>query len=166
MAAKVSVLFVCLGNICRSPLAEGLFRHHVEARGLAHAFEIDSAGTGAWHVGEPPDPGSVAVARKNKLDISKQRARQVRRDDLDRFDVILAMDAQNQRDLLRLAADPGALQGRLWLMRSFEASPTPRPDAPGVPDPYGGGPRGFEEVYGIVDRAAAHLLDHLLAARR
>jgi len=163
MAHKIRVVFVCLGNICRSPLAEGSFRHLVQARGLDDRFDIDSAGTSSYHAGEPPDPGSVDVARRNGIDISRQRSRQLVREELTSFDYIIAMDSQNHRNILRLAANPDALRGKLWLMRNFERSPEGLGDDLGVPDPWGGGRRGFEEVHGIVHDACGHLLAFILA---
>lgn len=150
------VLFVCLGNICRSPLAEGVFRHLVEAEGLGHAFEIDSAGTGDWHVGQPPDVRSAAVARRNGVELTG-RARQVAKDDLHRFDHVIAMDRDNLDSLLAMARE-GAARARIALLRAHD------PDANGdvdVPDPYYGGPAGFDEVYRIVSRSCRVLLDEL-----
>ena len=100
------VLMVCLGNICRSPLAEGLFRDHVNRAGLADAFTIDSAGTGGWHVGEAPHKGSLGIAAEHGIDISDQRSRQVRADELSQWDWIIAMDASNRKNLLRMGSDP------------------------------------------------------------
>lgn len=160
MSEPVRVLFVCLGNICRSPLAEGVFRAKVEAAGLDRAIQIDSAGTGAWHVGEPPDPRSVAVGRRHGLDLSAQRARQLTREDLSRFDVLIAMDASNRRNIIRLApgGDVEPLRGRLWLMRNFEFDDDGAGDDVDVPDPWSGGPDGFLHVYKVLDRACDHLL--------
>ncbi len=160
MSKRTGVLFVCLGNICRSPLGEGIFRHRVEAAGLGDRFEIDSSGTSGWHAGEAPDPGSVRVARARGIDISGQRSRALTREDLERFDVIVAMDASNRRNILSLAGAGGAeaLRGRLWLMRNFEREEDGSGDDEGVPDPWGGGARGFEEVFEIVDRSCANLL--------
>lgn len=150
-----SVLFVCLGNICRSPLAEGVFRHLVEERGLGHRFTIDSAGTGAWHAGERPDPRSIQVAESHGVDLPG-RARQVTPEDLRRFDWVIAMDRENLSALARMA---DAVDGapRLHLLRDFD------PDADGdeVPDPYYGGARGFENVYEMVHAACTGLLTTL-----
>jgi len=151
---SVSVLFVCLGNICRSPLAEGIFRHVVREARLEDRFVIDSAGTGAWHVGEPPDERSVAVAEANGVTL-EGRARQVRPEDLERFDVVLAMDRENLRDLQRVAAN-GA-RARIHLLREFD----PAGDGDEVPDPYFGGPGGFEAVYRMVRRSCEALLREL-----
>lgn len=143
---KINVCFVCLGNICRSPLAEGAFRRRVEAAGLDHAFEIDSAGTGGWHAGEAPDRRSVDVARRHGVDIAAQRARQFVRADLERFDHVLAMDASNLRDLGRLG------EGRAEVAKLLVAD---------VPDPYYGGGDGFAGVWVMVDEGCAELLTRL-----
>lgn len=164
MSTPTRVLFVCLGNICRSPLAEGVFRHQVEAAGLSHRFQVDSAGTSSYHAGEAPDPGSVRVARQHGVDISGQRSRQFVRQDLERFDVIVAMDRSNHRNILRLVEDIETVRGRLWLMRNFEEEVDGSGLDEDVPDPWGGGPRGFETVYEIVERSCANLLRHLTGA--
>lgn len=144
------VMFVCLGNICRSPLAEGLLRHHAGARGLS--LHIESSGTSAYHVGEPPDPGSVRVAREHGVDISAQRAQQLTRAHLDTFDVVVAMSESNRRDAQRLR--PGA---DIWLMRDYD----PGFEGRDVPDPWSRGAAAFDEVYDILDRATQNLLDHI-----
>jgi protein-tyrosine phosphatase len=155
MPQATSVLFVCLGNICRSPLAEGVFRHLVEERGLTDRFTIDSAGTGAWHVGQPPDHRSADVAARHGITLTG-RGRQVRARDLERFDVIVAMDRENLRDLQELAGTTDG-RGRLHLLREFD----PEADQPDVPDPYFDGPSGFETVYRMVRRSCEHLLESL-----
>lgn len=134
-----SVLFVCLGNICRSPLAEGVFRALATEAGDADRFRIDSAGTGAWHAGNPPDPRSIEIAAKYGIDLSAQRARQIRTEDFSEYDTILAMDSSNLTTL-RSRAGAGTAEIRQLLH-------TPPRD---VPDPYYGGPDGFEEVYRLV----------------
>jgi len=149
----VSVLFVCLGNICRSPLAEGVFRNRVAAAGLEHRIEIDSAGTGGWHVGEPPDSRSAEVARVHGVSLDGQSARRVSPDDLRSHDWIVAMDRSNLDDLRRLREEHGG-EGRIVLLRDFD----PDPGDGEVPDPYYGGPRGFDRVYEMVDRSCAGLL--------
>lgn len=153
------VLFVCLGNICRSPLAEGVFRAEVERRGLGQRVRIDSCGTAGYHVGEPPDPRSVATARGHGLDISKQRGRQLRREDYRGFDFIVAMDSDNFRTIVQRA--PTGASARI--VRFTDFVPAPRPAD--VPDPYYGGPSGFEEVYQLLLRGAGALLDEVLAPR-
>ncbi len=150
------VLFVCLGNICRSPLAEGIFRHLVRERGLGERFRIDSAGTGAWHVGEGPDPRSREVAARNGIDLDGQRARQVRPGDLAEFDYVVAMDRDNVRDLERLA-NPETARATLLLLRDHD----PEPGDGDVPDPYYGGPRGFDTVFDMIRRSAEALLDDI-----
>lgn len=155
--APVRIVFVCLGNICRSPLAEGICRAHIEERGLAHAFVVDSAGTAAYHVGEPPDPGSVRIGLERGVDIRAQRARAFRRSDVDEFDFIVAMDRSNVQNILRVAA---AKQGQVLLFRDFE----PAAMEPDVPDPWGLGARAFAEVFDILDAGMPGLLDHVLRA--
>ncbi|MDP2958671.1 MAG: low molecular weight protein-tyrosine-phosphatase [Longimicrobiales bacterium] len=156
-AAPTSVLFVCLGNICRSPLAEGIFRHLVTDAGLEASFSIDSAGTGAWHAGEGPDPRSVEVAAAHGVELSG-RARQVTPDDLRRFDVVVAMDRDNLVALKDLSGEAHGT-ARLHLLRAFD----PEADGDEVPDPYYGGPSGFEEVYGMVRSGCEGLLGALRA---
>lgn len=143
-----AVLFVCLGNICRSPLAEGVFRH-LTRHHAGEMLVIDSAGTGAWHQGEGPDPRSVAVAARHGIDISSQRARQVVAADFARFDVILAMDGSNLSDLRRMAPARATAKVRLFL------------DAPprDVPDPYYGGADGFEAVFAMVEQGARRVAE-------
>lgn len=153
-----SVLFVCLGNICRSPLAEGVFRHLVEGKGLEDGFIIDSAGTGAWHMGEEPDPRSVAVAAAHGVEVGGS-ARQVTGEDLRRFDLVLAMDRDNLAAIEALAEESGGT-ARLGLLREFD----PEADGDEVPDPYYGGPRGFERVYGMIHAACQGLLAGLRPA--
>ena len=152
---KVRVLFVCMGNICRSPLAEGVFGDLVEQAGLSDRIEIDSAGIGSWHAGELADPRTRAVAQKRGLRLTS-RARQVTFDDLDEFDIVVAMDAENLRGLeaLRAQAAPGAEVRRL---REFDSEA----DELDVPDPYYGGDNGFERVHDMVERACAGLLEHV-----
>lgn len=158
---RIRVVFVCLGNICRSPLGEGLFRHKVELAGLGDRFEVDSAGTSSYHVGELPDPGSVAVARKHGIDLTDQRSRQFTGREATGWDYVIAMDESNRRNILRASGGPDALRGKLWLMRNFEFTDDGTGDDDGVPDPWGGGPRGFDDVYDIVDRSCDNLLAYI-----
>ena len=151
---SVSVLFVCLGNIYRSPLAEGVFRGLVAEADLEDRFRVDSAGTGAYHVGEAPDARSVAVALEHGVQLTGL-ARQVTPKDLQTFDWVVAMDSSNRRALEALAGPEG--KGRIRLLREFD------PEGPGadVPDPYYGGPEGFEDVFQMVDRACRNLLEEI-----
>lgn len=150
------ISFVCLGNICRSPTAEGVMRHKLASLGALDHVQLDSAGTGAWHVGEPPDRRSTAVAAQRGITLDGA-ARRFRAKDFGRFDLVLAMDQSNLRDL-RAMAPTEAHQGKLFLFRRFDPSAGPQAE---VPDPYYGGPRGFEDVLDICDRAADGLLEHL-----
>lgn len=140
-----AILFVCLGNICRSPLAEGILRRHIETAGLAGSLTVDSAGTAAWHVGKAPDPRSVAVAARNGIALSHLRARQVSDADYTSFDVILAMDADNLADLQARAPAGCRADIRRFLHRD-------------VPDPYYGGPSGFDAVFRMLDQGCRDLI--------
>lgn len=141
---------VCLGNICRSPLAEGLMQHHIEQSDLN--WTVDSAGTGGWHVGNPPDRRSVQVARLNGIDISKQRCRQFTRADFARFDRIYVMDMQNHRDVLRLAmSDTDRAKVALILNAVYPGQQQE------VPDPYYDD-EGFEAVFEMLDKACAAII--------
>ncbi len=153
------ILFVCTGNICRSPLAEGVFRHLAATAGYAEAYHIDSAGTGGWHEGEAPDPRSVAVAKAHGIDISRQRARRIRAIDFRSFDLILAMDEDNLRNLLSEAA--GDAKGRVHLFSGFVTGGSEE-----VPDPYYGSKDGFEQVYAMLLEGCGALLDRLETERR
>ena len=151
----VNVLFVCLGNICRSPTAEGVFRHHVRETGLDGRITADSAGTGGWHAGDPPDRRAQAAARRRGIELSDLRARQAKPDDFTRFDYILAMDQRNLRDLQSMA--PAGQEDRPRLFLSF----APHLGTAEVPDPYYGGDAGFEAVLDMIDAASRGLLDHI-----
>ena len=155
----IRVLFVCLGNICRSPLAEGIFRHLVRERGWEARFEIDSAGTSGWHRGSPPDPRTTETARRRGIELTGG-SRKVVAGDLKRFDYVIAMDAENLEALETLRASAGAT-AEVRRLREFE----PGAASLDVPDPYYGGSRGFEDVHDIVDRACAGLLAHIAAER-
>lgn len=152
----IRVCFVCLGNICRSPTAEGVMRHLVREAGLDHAIAIESAGTGAYHVGERPDPRSRQEAKRRGVPL-ESRAQQFVAADFERFDYVLAMDRQNQRDLEALSEDP-AHHARLHLLRQFEPGGDRARD---VPDPYYGEGDGFVRVFEICEAACRGLLDHL-----
>ncbi len=151
------LLFVCLGNIVRSPLAEALFRHYAQQRGVAHKYEVDSAGTGGWHVGEGPDPRMVQVAARHGLHYD-HRARQFHPRDFDRFDLILVMDEDNWAHLMALAAARPAYHRKIRFLREFDPQGGPRAE---VPDPYYGGLEGFEQVYQVLARSVQGLLDAL-----
>lgn len=156
---STKLLFVCLGNICRSPTGEGVMRHIVEHRGVAEMFEIDSAGTGDWHLGHGPDPRSVAAAAARGIEIGG-RARQVTGDDFEYFDLILAADATNLRDLQAIApTDEHEAKARM--LREFD--PMSTPEDLDVPDPYFGGPGGFDDVIDLVEAACLGLLEEILA---
>lgn len=148
------VLFVCLGNICRSPLAEGVMRHLVEERGLSDRVEVDSAGTGAWHVGESPDPRSVEVAARNGVSLEGQSARKVVPADFRDFTRVIAMDQSNLRDLSGFA--PDGAPADLRMLRDHDPL-----GAGDVPDPYYGGEDGFDRVYEMVERSCRALLDEI-----
>lgn len=155
MANRIQVLFVCLGNICRSPTAHGIFQHKVNEAGLQGRINIDSAGTGAWHVGKPPDARAHACARERGYDLSDLRARQVTREDFNHYDYILAMDETNLEDLQLLA--PSNYAGHLGLFLEFAQ----RPEHREVPDPYYGGDQGFQLVLDLVEEASEGLLDEI-----
>jgi protein-tyrosine phosphatase len=158
MSDRIGVLFVCLGNICRSPLAEGVFRDVVQKEGLDGRFDIDSAGTSSWHAGDSPDPRTVAVARERGLEL-EHAARQVLAEDLHRFHYVLVMDASNRAKVEKLAAQ-AAGRAEVLMLRAFDAAAGTDLD---VPDPYFGGPGGFEAVHDMVERACRALLDHIRA---
>ena len=151
------VCFVCLGNICRSPTAEAVMRHRIAEAGLGDLVEIESAGTGSWHLGDPPDTRATEEARARGI-VMEGRAQQFRAADFARFDLVLAMDQENADHLRRIAPDAEAA-GKVRLLREFD------PDAAGddhsVPDPYYGGPEGFSTVFELVDRACLGLIDHV-----
>ncbi|MEZ6242862.1 MAG: low molecular weight protein-tyrosine-phosphatase [Phycisphaerales bacterium] len=153
---RQGVLFVCLGNICRSPLAEGIFIHMARERGVLDRFDVDSCGTGAYHVGERADPRSIRVAKKHGIDLPSIARQFEPRADIERFDLILAMDRQNRRHLVRA----GALEDRVRLMRSYDPTLAVE-DEMDVPDPYYGAGDGFQTVYEMLTRACAGLLDSL-----
>ncbi len=145
----IKVLFVCLGNICRSPMAEGLFRDVIEKAQLAQEVMVDSAGTHGYHIGEPPDPRAQSTTAQHGIDIADLRGRQVQAEDLISFDYVLAMDEENLANLRRL---PGSTRARLFL--EFASGASTRE----VPDPYYGGLGGFDRVYGLLEDAAQGLL--------
>ena len=150
----VKVLFVCMGNICRSPTAEGVFRHKVMQANLENHIAIDSAGTHAYHVGHPPDSRSQNAALKRDFDLSDQLARRVSVDDFFEFDYIIAMDESNKRDLLKIC--PDGHEDKVQLFLSFADC-----DVDEVPDPYYGQGRGFEIVLNLVEDASEGLLKNI-----
>jgi len=151
---KTSVLFVCMGNICRSPTAEGVFRHFVEEAGLGRSIQIDSAGTHAYHVNEPSDRRARAAAERRGYSMSEIRARRVRDDDFEQFDYVIAMDRDNLASLTNQADAEHHNKIRLFL----EFSPGTETE---VPDPYYGGAAGFERVLDLVEEASRGLLETL-----
>ena len=157
--ALASVLFVCMGNICRSPTAESVFRAHAVRAGLHDRLVIASAGIGDWHVGQPPDDRAILHARRRGYDLSRLRARQVTRDDFARFDWILAMDRRNLRDLQALK--PESYAGYLGLFLDL----VPDLGVREVPDPYFGNAEGFEKVLELTERASEALLARITESR-
>jgi protein-tyrosine phosphatase len=154
--ARMRILFVCSGNICRSPLAEALFVHAVRAAGLEDQFEVDSAGTHDFHAGDRADPRTIQVGASHGIDVTSI-ARKVRGSDFDRFDLILGMDRGHLRELRSMA--PGRDRDKIELMRSYD-EPGADPD---VADPYYGGIEGFERMYQVLLRCSANLLAALQA---
>jgi protein-tyrosine phosphatase len=150
-----SILFVCLGNICRSPLAEGILRHKIDETGLTTRITLDSAGCGGWHAGDPPDRRSIAVAAKHGVAIDTQQARQLTADDFDRFDLILGMDRDNVAYLN--AQRPRASKARVALYLEEALG-----EAKNVPDPYYGTEADFQKVYDLCSRASDGLLSRLV----
>ena len=157
---KINVLFVCLGNICRSPLAEAIFKSKIEEAGLANHFHIDSAGTSQYHIGELADPRSRKSAEENRLKIL-HRARQILRDDLEKFDYVLAMDRKNFQDILKLSPAENHRE-KVFLIRQFcENGIVAAPEEADVPDPYFGGEAGFKNVFQLLDSCCANFLNYL-----
>jgi protein-tyrosine phosphatase len=155
-APRCSVLFVCMGNICRSPTAEGVFRELLREAELLDRIRTDSAGTHAYHVGSPPDPRALQAAQRRGIDLSGLRARVVLREDFRRFDYVLAMDNENLSQLSRL--QPPDARARLSLLMAFAPKHYPRE----VPDPYYGGRHGFEMVLDMVEAGCRGLLQDIL----
>lgn len=153
---QTHVLFICLGNICRSPTAEGVFRHLIEKRGLQDQITIDSAGTGDWHIGKGADARAIQAALSRGYDLSSLRARQAIAEDFHQFDYILAMDNANLRDLRQLA--PRDYHGHLGLFLDFARGR----DYSEVPDPYYGDGEGFELVLDLIEDASEGLLQHIM----
>jgi protein-tyrosine phosphatase len=154
------ILFVCMGNICRSPTAEGVFRRLAAERAPGVEIEVDSAGTHDYHVGDPPDPRSIAAAARRGVDLRQLRARSVRDEDFERFDLIIAMDRLNRETLLERS--PAPFRERIRLFMEFAGGQ----DVEEVPDPYYGGAPGFERVLDLAEEAAAGLLEEVLERAR
>ena len=154
---KVSVLFVCLGNICRSPTAHGVFQGMVNSAGLGDVIAVDSAGTGDWHIGHSPDQRTAQVAQTKGYDLTELRARLVTSDDFAQFDYVIAMDSANLSDLK--AMQPADYSGHLSLFLDFSQQNSHSE----VPDPYYGGDNGFELVFNLVEEASQGLLQHIQA---
>lgn len=152
---ELSVLFVCLGNICRSPTAEGVFRRLAQEAGLDGRIHVDSAGTGGYHVGAPPDARALAAALARGIDLSEIRARKVSSEDFEVFDLILAMDEDNLLELREIA--PERSRARVALLLDYAPGQSGR----AVPDPYYGGKNGFERVLDLVNEACAGLVQEL-----
>jgi len=149
----VRVLFVCLGNICRSPLAQGVFEEVLRREDLEEEVFVDSAGTGSWHVGSPPDDRAQSSASARGLDLSPQRARRISTNDCEEFDYVLTMDEQNYRTVASLCRGSAVVRPFLDF--------APHSPAREVPDPYGGGPDGFDHVLDLVEEASEGLLDDI-----
>jgi protein-tyrosine phosphatase len=152
---KVRVLFVCTGNICRSPTAEGIFRGMVEKAGLADRVETDSAGTTDYHVGQPPDPRTVEAAKRRNVDLAALRARKVTSEDFDVFDYVVAMDMSHHRALQAMTVAETQPCLHLFLHHARHLGVTD------VPDPYYGGEQGFENVLDLIEEGCRGLLDHI-----
>lgn len=153
----MKVLFVCLGNICRSPTAEGVFRHQVEQAGLSGKITIDSAGTADWHRGKSPDPRTQRAAARRGYDLSSLRGRQAVADDFHNFDLVLAMDSNNLADLKTIQPKDAKAELSLFLERYGDGK------TQNVPDPYYGGEEGFEHVLDMLENACERLLTDIRA---
>lgn len=162
----IRILFVCLGNICRSPLAEALFRHRIRERGLEAYFEVDSAGIAGWHEGERPCPGTLATLARLGISSEGLRARQIRKEDFERFDEIIVMESSQKQDLLRFVEDmmhKAKANGRSWQPKAHIErllAYAPQADVGDVPDPYETGVH--DEVYALIRQGVEGLLDHLV----
>ncbi|MCC5931924.1 MAG: low molecular weight phosphotyrosine protein phosphatase [Cyclobacteriaceae bacterium] len=153
---EIKVLFVCLGNICRSPLAEGIFKKLIEERGLLKHFHFDSAGTAAYHTGSPPDPRSFEIAGQHNI-LLEHTARKINDHDFQTFDYILAMDTSNYQHIKAQMERHPKIKSQLFKMRDFDAQKSGRD----VPDPYYGGLKGFEKVYEMLEEACNIFIDYL-----
>jgi len=153
--AKIKVLFVCLGNICRSPLAEALFKHKVSKQGLTNLIEADSCGTSNYHIGDWPDERTLVNALQNGIEMD-HRGRQITYTDLEKFDFVFAMDRSNYENIMQLA-NAETHKHKVSLMRSFDLEN----ENADVPDPYYGGARGFQDVFEILDRSTENFLEYI-----
>lgn len=151
------VLFVCLGNICRSPLAEGIFLSQIKDLGLSSSYTSDSAGTAGYHIGDGPDERSVKIALEHGIKLSHQ-GRKFLKEDFERFDFIIAMDENNKEDILAMATGNELWKEKVLKIRDFD----PIPEKGNVPDPYYGGLDGFENVYQILDRSVKLFISFLV----
>lgn len=149
------IVFVCLGNICRSPLAEAIFIDKVKAKKIAHYFEVDSCGTSNYQIGDQPDSRTIANAAKHGISMN-HIARQLKKSDLDYFDLIVAMDGKNLQHIVNLAEN-NAHRSKVFLMRDFDV----HAKGADVPDPYYGGERSFQEVFEILDRSMENFIEHV-----
>lgn len=159
METQIKVLFVCLGNICRSPLAEGIFNHKIHSR--SRRISSDSCGTSDWHLGENPDPRSVHIAAVHGIPLIHQ-GRQIKASDFKEFDYILAMDKENLESLKQVQKQVADPRAQLILMRHFD----PEAESMDVPDPYFGGEDGFQLIYDILDRSCDTLLESICKDHR
>lgn len=153
----VNVLFVCLGNICRSPLAEGIFKNMIAEKGLANEISCDSAGTSGWHIGEAPDARSEAIANAHGISLD-HTGRQLQEDDFRDFDYIIAMDKSNFQNIKAAKGFGNFAAENLVMMRAYDE----QAKSADVPDPYFGGPEGFSEVYNMLERSCSSFLDHIV----
>lgn len=153
---KVRVLFVCLGNICRSPLGAAILKKKISENGMDSWVEVDSCGTSNYHIGDGADPRTIANATENGVPI-EHCARQLVAEDLEKFDYIFAMDKSNYQNIMNLASNPESAKDKVKLMRTFD----PHPNGGEVPDPYHGGAKGFQEVFEILDRSTDGFIAHL-----
>ncbi len=153
----IHVLFVCLGNICRSPLAEGIFKRLVEERNLEEKIKVDSAGTSDWHIGDLPDPRAETIAREHGI-LLDHLGRQLLQEDLKRFDYIIAMDISNYEHIRILYGQGESPDGQLFLMRDFDDIGKGKD----VPDPYYGGDDGFQKVYEMLLRSCTNFLNFII----
>ncbi len=153
---RMNVLFVCLGNICRSPLAEGIFLHKIKERGLENHFKADSCGTSNYQIGDPPDPRTIRIAKDNGIEL-QHSGRQLSPTDLEHYDLIIPMDQSNHASILQLE-NASLFAGKIYLMRDFDEVGK----GEDVPDPYGGKEHDFEEVFEILDRSVEGLISHII----